>query len=553
MHKILTLFSFLSFIPIMLFSQSIEITSFNSNPIEVNPLTGNVLTINYKYTSETGSTGNHIYIGLELLDSDNAYQSTITDITLENQASGANIVGSVNLFIGSSNTLSANLEGGLYYQVKTILYASGGWTENAWSGWWDTPITILQDTSGITPRADVISKGVDVSWMSEMEDSGYIWKDGSGNTKSLMPLLKEYQINTVRLRVWVDPDTSGANGWCDIPDMVTKAKLAHAEGMDIMISIHYSDFWADPGNQTKPAAWTSFSVSELETAVYNHTTDILTALQAENIAPKWVQIGNETSDGMLWPTGKSSSSGFVNYAKFITAGNNAVKTFNSTIKTIVHISDGNDNNLFKWNIGGLVNSGAQFDIIGMSLYPDSSNWLGLVDDTYLNMLDMKSRYGKDVIISEVGFSSSTPDVAHQFLIYMLEKTREAGGLGVLYWEPIAHLNWKSYSKGAWNSDGSPSIAMDAFIDYATLSTNDEIIDNKKIRGLKLYPNPVSNKLTLAIKDRNINVITIYDYLGRKLKVIKNIENYKSVNVSDLPNGIYLFQTNTKEQYRIIKK
>ena len=553
MHKILILFSFLSFIPIMLFSQSIEITSFNSNPLEVNPLTGGILTINYKYTSETGSTGNHIYIGLELLNSDNTYQSTITDITLENQASGANIVGSVDLFIGSSNTLSANLEGGLYYQVKTILYASGGWTANAWSGWWDTPITILQDTSGITPRTDAIAKGVDVSWMSEMEDSGYIWKDNNGNTKELMPLLTEYQINTVRLRVWVDPDTSGANGWCDIPDMVTKAKLAKAEGMDIMISIHYSDFWADPGNQTKPAAWTSFSVSELETAVYNHTTDILTALQAENIIPKWVQIGNETSDGMLWPTGKASSAGFVNYAKFITAGNNAVKTSNNTIKTIVHVSGGNDNNLFKWNIGGLVNNGAQFDVIGMSLYPDSSNWLGLVDDTYLNMLDMKSRYGKDVIISEVGFSSSTPDVAHQFLIYMLEKTREAGGLGVLYWEPIAHLNWKSYSKGAWNSDGSPSIAMDAFIDYATLSTNDEIIDNKKIRGLKLYPNPVSNKLTLEIKDRNINLITIYDYLGRKLKVIKNIENYKSVNVSNLPNGIYLFQTNTKEQYRIIKK
>lgn len=552
MYKNLNLLILLVFIPIVLFSQSIEVTSFVTNPIEVNPLTGNTLTINYKYTSEAGSTGNHIYIGLELLDSSNTYQSTIADITLENQTAGTDITGSVDFFIGSSNTLSANLENGLFYQVKTVLYASGGWTENAWSGWWDTPATILQDTSGITPRTDTIAKGADVSWMSEMEDSGYTWKDNEGNTKALMPLLSEYEINAVRLRVWVNPDVSGANGWCDIEDMVNKAKLAHAEGIDIMITIHFSDHWADPGKQTKPSAWTSMTVSELETAVYNHTTDILTALDAENIKPKWVQIGNETNDGMLWPTGKASSAGFVNYAKFVTAGNNAVKTFDSSIKTIVHISNGFDNNLYQWNIGGLISNGAQFDIIGMSLYPDSNNWLDYVDETYSNMLDMQSRYSKDVMMVEVGFNSNFPDVAHQFLVYILEKTRQAGGLGVLYWEPIAHLGWASYSKGAWDADGSPSIAMDAFIDSSTLNT-EEVLNNEVFKGLKLYPNPVSNTLKIDIKDGNINVINVFDLVGRKLKAINDIKNHHSLDVSDLPNGVYLLITNTKEQFKIIKK
>ena len=541
MKKIVILFCLGLYIPITMLSQSIAVTSFNANPVEVNPLIGGSLTINYEYTSEAGSSGNHIYIGLELLDNNNEYLSTVTEISLENQTAGANMTGSVEFFIGSSNTLSADLSGGSYYQVKTILHASGGWTANAWSGWWDTPSIILQDTSGVTPRTELISKGVDVSWMTEMEASGYIWKDNNGTTKELMPLLTEYQIDAVRLRVWVDPSVSGANGWCDITDMVAKAKLADAEGKDILVCIHYSDWWADPGKQDKPAAWTSLSVSELETAVYNHTTDILTALDTENIRPKWVQVGNETNDGMLWPTGKASTSAttFNNYAKFIISGCNAVKTFDSNIKTVVHIASGNDNNLFQWNIGGLINNGVQFDIIGMSLYPDISNWISMVDATYTNMLDMKSRYGKDVMLVEAGFNSSTPDYAHQFLVYMIERTREVGGLGVFYWEPIAHNDWKSYSKGAWDSDSSPSIAMDAFIDNSALSVPDFNVEDKFSNGLVIYPNPAQGNFQL---NRSVTSIEIYNMLGRKVKSFTGgFNSYKSFNVSTLKSSIYLIK------------
>jgi arabinogalactan endo-1,4-beta-galactosidase len=106
-----------------------------------------------------------------------------------------------------------------------------------------------------------IVKGADIGWMTEMEADGVIWKDNTGNTKELMPLLKEYQLDAVRLRAWVNPSASGANGWCDIGDVVKKAELANAQNMDIMICIHYSDWWADPGQQNKPAAWSNFSVA----------------------------------------------------------------------------------------------------------------------------------------------------------------------------------------------------------------------------------------------------------------------------------------------------
>ena len=83
------------FFSISLFSQSIEILSFNENPLEVNPLFGSDLTINYKYTSESGATSNHIYIGLEILDANKNYKATVAETTLRNQPVGNNIQNSV--------------------------------------------------------------------------------------------------------------------------------------------------------------------------------------------------------------------------------------------------------------------------------------------------------------------------------------------------------------------------------------------------------------------------------------------------------------------------
>ncbi|WP_445750072.1 glycosyl hydrolase 53 family protein [Polaribacter sp.] len=534
------------------FSQSIEINSFNENPLEVSPLLGATLTVNFKYSSEVGSTGNHIYIGLEVLDENKNYVSTVDEITLQNQQAGDGIQKSVNLFVGSSNKLSANLPNGHYYQVKAILYKTN-WMANAWAGYWNTPALILQDTSNYQFSNNSISKGADISWMTEMEANGFTWKDNNGVTKQLLPLLKEYDLDAVRLRVWVNPDVSSANGWCDIDDLIAKAELAKAAGLEVMICIHYSDWWADPGQQTKPEAWTNFSVSQLETAVYNHTTDILNALSAKGITPKWVQIGNETNDGMLWNTGKAFTGGFVNYAKFLNAGTNAVKTFNNTIKTILHLANGNNNGLFRWNIDGLLNNGMvfnRFDIIGMSLYPDENNWISMVNDTYNNMLDIKSRYNKSVMMVEVGFASNRPAISHQFLTYMIEKTKLANGLGVFYWEPIAHKNWKSYSKGAWDEDGSPSIAMDAFMNQSTLNINE--ITSDKNKSYQIFPNPGSDVLQIISLNEVLKSIQIFDINGR-LIFQKNSRNFtESLKIYQLSKGMYILKINNEKSIKFIK-
>ena len=547
-----TLFLIFIVLKIGVIAQSIEIISLVNNPVEINPFTGGNVIVNFKYTSETGSTGNNIFIGLEILDSNNNYKSSITGKTLLNQQAGNNTQSSVDLFISSYNTLSGNLTNGDYYQVKAILYESGTWVGNAWAGYWNTNPLIIQDTSGISYSTNTISKGADISWMTEMEFNGYSWKDNNGNTRDLMPLLTDYELNAIRLRVWVDPNNSGANGWCDIDDLVNKSKLADAENLDIMICIHYSDWWADPSTQTKPAAWVGLSVSQLETAVYNHTYDILNALGNENIVPKWVQIGNETNDGMLWPTGKASTGGFSNYAKFINAGTSAVKNYNSNIKTIIHLANGNDNGLFLWNIDGLLNNGLlanRIDVIGMSLYPDESNWISLVDDAYNNTIDLQSRYSKDVMVVEVGFSNNRPDISYQFLTYIIEKTRQANGLGVLYWEPIAHGNFTNYSKGAWDLDGSPSIAMDAFKDLGIQKVEDN--NFLKNENFKIIPNPTKKFLKIELNSQDDHLLLIFNIIGEKLIEISNYKDMQKIDVSKLKNGIYIIKINNSE-HKFIK-
>lgn len=535
----------------LLSAQTIQIENFNT-PLEISPLLGGDLQIDVKYTSQPGSSGNNIYIGLEELDSSDQFVRTIDGVSLENEAAGTDVELSVNLFVGSIQPLSSDLSSGHYYQIIARLYTNS-WTELASAGYWNTPALTTQNTVGYDFTDFPISKGADVSWMTEMEAQGYTWQDNNGNSTELMPLLKDYDLDAVRLRVWVDPDNSPANGWCDIDDMVTKAQLADAEGLDVMVCIHFSDHWADPGQQTKPQAWNSFTVPQLETAVANHTTAILNALDAVNITPKWVQIGNETNDGMLWPEGRASTDGFANYAGFVNAGANAVKTFDSSIKTILHLANGNDQSLYNWNIGGLINNGLNMndiDIIGMSLYPDADNWKTLVDQNHDNMLNIQNSYNKDAMVVEIGFSNSRPDITYQFIVYMIERTRQAQGLGVFYWEPIAYSPFTNYGKGAWDDDGSPSVAMDAFLNSSTLSNNAFLTD--QVEQLYIYPNPVLDMFSIESGVNESIPFKLYDINGKLVFKDKSYNSNQQIDISDLSAGLYFLKIND-QTLKVIKK
>ena len=312
------------------------------------------------------------------------------------------------------------------------------------------------------PGNQFFAKGADVSWLTQMEAEGQKFYNSNGTEMDCMELLKSLGVNAIRLRAWVDPSASG--GWCNTADLVTKAIRAKNLGMKILIDFHYSDWWADPGKQNKPAAWASQDFNALKTSVYNYTVDVMNALKTNGITPDWVQVGNETNDGMLWPDGKASTN-MANFAQLVNAGYDAVKSVSDSSKVIVHISNGYDNNLFRWIFDGLKNNNAKWDVIGMSLYPSSANWSTLNDQCLANMNDMISRYNKEIMICEVGMSWDQPSACNAFLTDLINKTKSLAdnkGLGVFYWEPECNNNWNGYTLGAFDNSGRPTIALNAF-------------------------------------------------------------------------------------------
>src|ERR1700744_1208865 len=153
---------------------------------------------------------------------------------------------------------------------------------------------------GAAPRADTttkpgyttsppgnapIYKGADVSWVTQMEDSGFKFYDSAGAPMECMQLLKTLGIDVIRLRVWVNPGTR-YNGTADV---VAKAVRAKNLGMRVMIDFHYSDTWADPGHQTTPAAWSGLAIPAIADTLYSYTVAVLDSLKAAGVSPSFVQ------------------------------------------------------------------------------------------------------------------------------------------------------------------------------------------------------------------------------------------------------------------------
>jgi arabinogalactan endo-1,4-beta-galactosidase len=314
--------------------------------------------------------------------------------------------------------------------------------------------------------APAFAKGADISWVPGLEAQGYRWKDKNGVQRDILDILKnDYQINAVRIRVFVNPSEDYANGYLNKERAAALAQRAKNAGLSVMLTLHYSDSWADPGKQTKPAAWRNYSFQQLMDAVWNYTRDVMFAMQSRGVTPDWVQIGNETNNGLLWEDGKASVN-MRNYAWLINTGHNAVKSVSSSTKTIVHLSNAYDNALYVWNIGGLISNGATFDIIGMSLYPSPTDWQSKVNQTLSNAQDLIARYGKSVMICEIGMDYDQPSAAKSFISDIKTKIRNipgGKGLGVFYWEPEAPPGYNGgYNKGAWQADMRPTIALEGF-------------------------------------------------------------------------------------------
>ncbi len=346
-------------------------------------------------------------------------------------------------------------------------------------------------------------KGMDISTLIEEEACGAKYYD-HGIEKDLLDILKDYGVNSVRLRLWNDPysetgEPYGA-GTNDLEKTIRLAKRAKAAGMGFLLDLHYSDFWADPGKQNVPKAWRGYSKEELVNAVYDYTVSVMRTLHENDVAPTMVQVGNEITNGLLWPTGKKPEYDAI--AAYVSSGIRAVKAVDGNVPIMIHLDNGGFNEMYVDWFDHYMERGEDFDVIGLSYYPF---WHGTLDQLEFNMKDMARRYGKELIVAEVSMGFSMEDyrkyeglpesdlkgmATRQELVEKLEypmtKQGQAffmqdvmkriakvnGGRGFYYWEPgwipVPGCGWATEAALCYTKEQGPGgneWANQALFDY----------------------------------------------------------------------------------------
>ncbi len=315
-------------------------------------------------------------------------------------------------------------------------------------------------------QQDTFWLGADISGTTELEARGKQLYNANGEPRENTRLMKELGLNAVRLRVWVNPK----DGFCRPDDVLLMASRAKAEGMEVMIDFHYSDWWADPAKQNIPAAWKAMNYDEMRQALAEHTRATLLLLKTNGIDVKWVQVGNETTNGFLWPMGRATEH-MKQYAGLTQAGYEAVKQVFPEAQVIVHLDQARDARRYDFIFDGLREYGAQWDIIGVSIYPywdqqekKEKKDSGTLKHALRNMQRLVKKYHTPVMVVETGYEVARPEAGKRFIGELISACRKMDGqcLGVFYWAPELE---GQYPLGAFK-DGRPTAIMEAFTEAA---------------------------------------------------------------------------------------
>jgi len=211
--------------------------------------------------------------------------------------------------------------------------------------------------------------------------------------------LKDHGFNYIRLRIFDNPARdsgySPGKGFCDLAHTLQMAKRVKAAGLQLLLDFHYSDYWADPGKQFKPASWRGKDFTVLRDSVFVYTRQVMEALKKQGTLPDMVQVGNEINHGMIWPEGSMSHPDSL--AELVYAGIRGVKAVDAGCPIMLHIALGGQNDESHFFIDNMLERGVPFDVIGLSYYP---KWHGTLADLSYNVNDLARQYRKDVIIVE---------------------------------------------------------------------------------------------------------------------------------------------------------
>lgn len=289
--------------------------------------------------------------------------------------------------------------------------------------------------------------GVDLGWLSQLEQQGYQWVDENRRTVDGIEACKSFGANAVRLRLFVDPpktafwqkrpDELVMLGFCDAESVLAAARRVQALDMDLMLDFHYSDHFADPLFQDIPAAWLNDTDEELARHVYDHTAQVLRMFKEAGVAVKWIQVGNEINPGLLLPRGGLREAPEL-LVRLLNAGYDAVKAVMPEALVITHLSAVNSRPQCCPFLDNFVQQGGRTDIFAFSYYPYWEKALPDKAALYDSLKFYKEKYNMPVMIAEVGGLDDDEEGSYDLVCLTVEAAKAAGGLGVFYWEPDAN-------------------------------------------------------------------------------------------------------------------
>lgn len=285
--------------------------------------------------------------------------------------------------------------------------------------------------------------GSDISAAAD-SDREYTNKDGI--SKKLYDICKnDYGMNAVRLRTWVNH----SKGSCNENSIIAYAKKCDEAGLKVMLDFHYADNWADPGKQPPPSAWNvtdDISADEAKRVgeeLYKYTYDFLTHMRKEGVTPEWVQVGNEITNGMLWPL--CNTANYENFTYVLQRGIDAVRDASPETKVVIHIDNGaSTESVIAW-YERLVEAGVtDFDVIGLSFYPkdhDPTSSIESLSNTFDGLYkEFCVGTNREIMVVEIGanyLSNATENQKYNMIVNVINELKtipEGRGTGCLYWE-----------------------------------------------------------------------------------------------------------------------
>jgi arabinogalactan endo-1,4-beta-galactosidase len=299
--------------------------------------------------------------------------------------------------------------------------------------------------------AQTYAIGADASFLAKCEQDGVVFKE-NGQPKDVLAMLREHHYNWVRLRIFHDPAASNDKLPNDLNYTLALAKRAKAMGFHLLLDLHYSDTWADPGKQFAPAAWTSLGHKRLAKQVFEYTRETVAAFAAQGVLPDMVQVGNEVTYGMLWPDGKLPAN-WDNFADLVKAGVKGVKAGRGSQplpRIMIHIERSGDYDAAQAFFDNLLARHVRCDVIGLSYYP---YWHGDMATMRGNLSKLAQRYHRPVMVVETAYNwtpgrqvgksaefQESPEGQLAFLRAVDAAVRavpDGLGQGVFWWEPAA--------------------------------------------------------------------------------------------------------------------